>query len=348
MMKIAHREISPSQPPLVIAEIGINHGGSLDVAKAMVSAAHRAGCEMVKHQTHFVDDEMTDEAKGIFPPNADVSIWEVMARCALSKDDEIALKKHAEDLGLIYISTPFSRAAADFLDDIGVAGFKIGSGEANHVPLIRHIASFGKPVILSTGMQTIDSLRPSVQALDDAGIEYALLECTNLYPSPPEIVSLQGITELRNAFPRAVIGFSDHSIGPEMALSAVALGACILERHFTDTRYRKGPDISCSMDPAELRFLIDRSREIQIALNNPKVRTAPEEDVYRFARGSVVADKDLPAGHMVSAADIWARRPGSGEISVQHFDRLIGSRLTRAVKRNQQLLWSDLDGVQPE
>ncbi|MDO9568513.1 MAG: N-acetylneuraminate synthase family protein [Hydrogenophaga sp.] len=347
-MKIAHREISPSQPPLVIAEIGINHGGSLDVAKAMVSAAHRAGCEMVKHQTHFVEDEMTDEAKGIFPPNADVSIWEVMARCALSKDDEIALKKHAEDLGLIYISTPFSRAAADFLNDIGVPGFKIGSGEANHVPLIRHIASFGKPVILSTGMQTIDSLRPSVQALDDAGIEYALLECTNLYPSPPEIVSLQGITELRNAFPRAVIGFSDHSIGPEMALSAVALGACILERHFTDTRYRKGPDIPCSMDPAELRFLIDRSREIQIALNNPKVRTAPEEDVYRFARGSVVADKDLPAGHVVAASDIWARRPGSGEISVQHFDRLIGARLTRAVQRNQQLLWSDLDGVQPE
>lgn len=347
-MKIAHREISTSQPPLVIAEIGINHGGSLDVAKAMVSAAHRAGCEMVKHQTHFVEDEMTDEAKGIFPPNADVSIWEVMARCALSKDDEIALKKHAEDLGLIYISTPFSRAAADFLNDIGVPGFKIGSGEANHVPLIRHIASFGKPVILSTGMQTIDSLRPSVQALDDAGIEYALLECTNLYPSPPEIVSLQGITELRNAFPRAVIGFSDHSIGPEMALSAVALGACILERHFTDTRYRKGPDIPCSMDPAELRFLIDRSREIQIALNNPKVRTAPEEDVYRFARGSVVADRDLPAGHVVAAVDIWARRPGSGEISVQHFDRLIGARLTRAVKRNQQLLWSDFDGVQPE
>jgi N-acetylneuraminate synthase len=318
------------------------------VAKAMVSAAHRAGCEMVKHQTHFVEDEMTDEAKGIFPPNADVSIWEVMARCALSKDDEIALKKHAEDLGLIYISTPFSRAAADFLNDIGVPGFKIGSGEANHVPLIRHIASFGKPVILSTGMQTIDSLRPSVQALDDAGIDYALLECTNLYPSPPEIVSLQGITELRNAFPRAVIGFSDHSIGPEMALSAVALGACILERHFTDTRYRKGPDIPCSMDPAELRFLIDRSREIQIALNNPKVRTAPEEDVYRFARGSVVADRDLPAGHAVTAPDIWARRPGSGEISVQHFDRLIGARLTRAVKRNQQLLWSDFDGVQPE
>lgn len=344
-MKIAHREIGPKQAPLVIAEIGINHGGSLDVAKAMVSAAHKAGCEMVKHQTHFVEDEMTDEAKAIFPPNADMSIWEVMQRCALGKDDEIALKAHAESLGMIYISTPFSRAAADFLAEIGVAGFKIGSGEANHVPLIRHIASFGKPVILSTGMQTIESLRPSVQALDNAGIEYALLECTNLYPSPPEIVSLQGITELRKAFPRAVIGFSDHSIGPEMAIASVALGACILERHFTDTRYRKGPDIPCSMDPAELRFLIDRSKEIHTALNNPKVRTGPEEDVYRFARGSIVADQDLPAGHVIGEKDIWARRPGSGEISVQHFDRLIGAKLTRAVKRNQQLLWTDLDGV---
>jgi N-acetylneuraminate synthase len=345
-MKIANREISLRHAPLVIAEIGINHGGSLEVAKSMVTAARLAGCEMVKHQTHFVDDEMTDEAKSIFPPNADKSIWHVMQECALSKDDEIALKKHAESLGLIYISTPFSRAAADFLNDIGVAAFKIGSGECNHLPLLRHIAAMGKPVIMSTGMQTIESMKPSVQILEDAGIDYALLECTNLYPSPPEIVSLQGVTDLRQAFPKAVVGFSDHSIGPEMALASVALGACILERHFTDTRYRKGPDISCSMDPAELRFLIDRSKEIHTALNNPKVRTAPEEDVYRFARGSVVADKDLPAGHVVTEADIWARRPGSGEISVQYFDQLIGKQLTQGVKRNQQLRWSDFVGVE--
>ena len=347
-MKIAHRLIGPEHPPLVVAEIGINHGGSLEVAKAMVNAARMAGCEMVKHQTHFVDDEMTDEAKSIFPPNADKSIWDVMQECALSKDDEIALKQYAESLGLIYISTPFSRAAADFLADIDVAGFKIGSGECNHVPLIRHIASFGKPIIMSTGMQTIDSLRAPVAALDASHVEYALLECTNLYPSPPEIVSLQGISELRAAFPQAVIGFSDHSIGPSMALSAVALGACILERHFTDTRYRKGPDISCSMDPAELRFLIDRSKEIHTALFNPKVRTAPEEDVYRFARGSIVADRDLPAGYVITQRDIWARRPGSGEISVRHFDRLIGARTLRALRRNQQLKWSDLEGVEPQ
>jgi sialic acid synthase SpsE len=341
-MKIAHREISATAPPLVIAEIGINHGGSLDVAKQMVRAAHSAGCEMVKHQTHFVDDEMTDEAKQIFPPNADVSIWEVMARCALSPEHEIELKRYTESLGMIYISTPFSRKAADFLNEIGVPGYKIGSGECNHLPLIRHIAKFGKPIIMSTGMQTIETLRASVKILDEAQIDYALLECTNLYPSPPEIVSLAGIKELQAAFPRAHIGFSDHSIGPSMALSAVALGAQILERHFTDDRYRKGPDIICSMDPAELKFLIDRSREIHTALHNPKQRTAPEEDVYRFARGSVVAERDLPAGHVIQAADIWARRPGSGEISVEHFDSLIGRRLVAPMRRNQQMRWSDL------
>ncbi|MEY2991843.1 MAG: N,N-diacetyllegionaminic acid synthase [Pseudomonadota bacterium] len=342
-MKIGNREISANHPPLVIAEIGINHGGDLEVAKNMVRLAAAAGCECVKHQTHIVEDEMTDEAKSIFPPNADVSIWDVMAQCALSQEDEAELKRYTEDLGLIWISTPFSRAAADFLETLDVPAYKIGSGEADNLPLIRHIAKKGKPVIMSTGMQTIDTIRASVQILEDAGIEYALLECTNLYPSPPEIVSLQGVTDLKNAFPNAVVGFSDHSIGPEMALASVALGASILERHYTDTRYRKGPDISCSMDPAELRFLVDRSREIHTALMNPKQRTAPEEDVYRFARASVVADLDLPAGHTIAEADIWARRPGSGDIAGYDFDKVVGKTLKVAVTRNQQLKWSDFE-----
>ncbi len=342
-MKIGNREISPSHPPLVIAEIGINHGGDLEVAKNMVRLAALSGCECVKHQTHIVEDEMTDEAKQIFPPNADVSIWDVMAQCALSREDEAELKRYTEELGLIYISTPFSRAAADFLETLDVPAYKIGSGEADNLPLIRHIARKGKPVIMSTGMQTIETLQESVQILEDAGIEYALLECTNLYPSPPEIVSLQGVTDLQAAFPNAVVGFSDHSIGPEMALASVALGASILERHYTDTRYRKGPDIINSMDPAELRFLIDRSREIHTALMNPKQRTGPEEDVYRFARASVVADADLSAGHVITESDIWARRPGSGEIAGFEFDKVVGKTLKVAVTRNQQLKWSDFE-----
>lgn len=341
-MQIGTRKIGPEHPPLVIAEIGINHGGSLAVAKEMVRLAAASGCECVKHQTHILEDEMTDEAKQIFPPNADVSIWEVMARCALSQDDEIELKRYTESLGMIYLSTPFSRAAAEFLESIGVLAYKIGSGEADNLPLIRHIARFGKPVILSTGMQTIESIRASVAILQSAGVEFALLECTNLYPSPPEIVSLRGVRDLQDAFPGVPVGFSDHSIGPEMALASVALGACILERHYTDTRYRVGPDIINSMDPSELRHLVDRSKEIWIASRNPKERTAAEEPVYRFARASVVADRDLPAGHLITEADIWARRPGSGEIAGYDFDKVVGKRTTRALPRNTQLKWSDL------
>ncbi len=341
-MDIAGRKIGPNHPPLVIAEIGINHGGDLQVAKDMVRLAAGSGCEMVKHQTHIIEDEMTDEAKQIFPPNADVSIWEVMERCALSLEEEAELKRYTESLGMIWISTPFSRAAADFLETLDVPAYKIGSGEVDNLPLIRHIAAKGKPVIMSTGMQTINSIRASVKILDDAGVEYALMECTNLYPSPPEIVSLQGVTDLIKNFPNAVVGFSDHSIGPEMALASVALGACILERHYTDTRYRIGPDIINSMDPAELRHLIDRSAEIHTALHNPKQRTSAEEGVYKFARASVVADADFPAGHKITEADIWARRPGSGEIAGYDFDKVVGKTLTRAVTRNTQLRWDDL------
>ena len=340
-MQIAHREISTRNPPLIIAEIGINHGGDLAVAMEMIRLAATAGCECVKHQTHFLDDEMTEEARSIFPPNAEESIWDVMERCALGPDEEVRLKECAESLGLIYLSTPFSRAAANFLNEIDVPAFKIGSGEADNLPLIRHVAGFGKPVIMSTGMQSIETLRESVNILETAGVDYALLECTNLYPSPPEHVSLKGIGELRDAFPDAVIGFSDHSIGPLMALASVALGALVVERHFTDSRYREGPDISCSMDPAELCLLIQTSREIRTALNNDKKRTAPEEAVYRFARASVVADRELPAGHVVTADDIWVRRPGTGEIPGYEFDRVVGRTLKRDMERNAQLRWAD-------
>ena len=340
-MKIGNRSIGPNEPPLVIAEIGINHGGDLDVAKNMVDLIASSGCECVKHQTHIIEDEMTEEAKSIFPPNADKSIWDVMKECSLTLDEEKELKKHSENLGLIWISTPFSRKAVDFLDHIDVPAFKIGSGEADNLPLINHIAKKGKPIIMSTGMQSIQSLKNSVEILENSHVEYALLECTNLYPSPPEIVSLKGIEELKEAFPKALVGFSDHSIGPEMALASVALGACIVERHFTDTRYRDGPDISCSMDPAELRLMIDRSVEIYKALKNPKQRTKPEEDVYKFARASVVADKDMPAGHIITEKDIWARRPGSGEIPGYKYHDVIGKKLRLAVKKNHQLEWSN-------
>lgn len=341
-MKIRDRVIGPNQPPLVIAEIGINHGGNLSVAKEMVRLAASSGCECVKHQTHFVQDEMTKEAREIKPPNADKSIWEIMSECSLTRSEEIELKKYSEDIGLIWISTPFSRSAADFLEEIDVPAFKIGSGEADNLPLIRHIAKKGKPIILSTGMQSINSIKKTVAILDDFRIEYALLECTNLYPSPPETISLRGISELSKAFPNAIIGYSDHSVGPEMALASVALGANIVERHFTDTFEREGPDISCSMDPKELEYLINKSKEIHFASRNPKKRTLLEEEVYKFARASIVADRDIKEGQIIEEKDIWARRPGNGEIPGYEFDNIIGKKTNRDLKKNEQIKWDDL------
>ena len=342
-MVLGNRKIGPEHPPIVVAEIGINHGGCLNVAKNMVLVAAQAGAECIKHQTHFVEDEMTEEAKSIYPPNADMSIWEVMEQCSLTADEEVQLKRYANELNLIYISTPFSRKAANFLHEIDIPAFKIGSGEVDNLPLIKHIAGFGRPVILSTGMQKVEDVRPAVEILRSAAVPFALLECSNLYPAPPEIISLKGINELGAEFPDAIVGFSDHSIGPYMSIAAVALGARIIERHFTDTRYRVGPDISCSMDPAELRLLVDRTKEIHTALKTQKMRSVKEEAVYGFARGSIVADADLETGTIISESNIWARRPGSGEIPASDYFKLIGRRTKKPIKYNQQLCWEDLD-----
>jgi sialic acid synthase SpsE len=330
-------------PPLVIAEVGINHGGCLATAKKMADLVVASGGRCIKHQTHVVEDEMTCHAKSIKPPNASISIWEVIENNSLSLDDELEFKEYSESLGLTWISTPFSRAAVDFLCEINVPFFKVGSGECDNLPLLSYIASKGKPVIMSTGMNTIEGLKPSVDIFTRASIKLVLLECTNAYPSPPELVSLRGILDLKHSFPNIPIGFSDHSIGPTIALAATALGARVIERHFTMSRYSMGPDIACSMDAAELRYLIDRSKEIAIAIQNPKNRTDTEQEVYRFARGSVVADRDLEPGTRIGRSDIWVRRPGTGEIAPSEFERCIDRIVKNPLRKNDQIRWADLE-----
>ena len=325
----------------MVAELGINHGGCIKTAMSMVKLAAESGCECIKHQTHIVSDEMTEEAKLVYPPNAEISIWEVIDRCALSLDDEIALKNYTESLGLIYISTPFSRKAADFLDDIGICAFKIGSGEVDNIPLVNHIASFKKPIIMSTGMQNINSLTNSTKIIEKHDISYALLECTSAYPAKPETIFLRSIGELKERFPKSIVGFSDHSIGPTMAIAATALGAKIIEKHFTDSKYRKGPDIICSMDPSELRYLIDKCTEVHNALKRDKVRTTEESEVYKFARSSVVAEREIKKGHIITNDDIWTRRPGNGPIAAADYQKLLGKKAKKNILKNQQLDWSD-------
>src|SRR5688500_16116379 len=243
----------------------------------MVDAARRAGVEVVKHQTHVVEDEMSGAARKVIPGNAKISIYEIMERCALSEDEERKLKDYVESKGMIFISTPFSRAAADRLKSMNVPAYKIGSGECNNYPLLEHIASFGKPIILSTGMNTIESISKAVKIFEDYKVPYALLHTTNLYPTPNHLVRLGAMKQLAEAFPNAVVGLSDHTLTNHACLGAVALGASILERHFTDRMDRPGPDIICSMDPQACKELIEGSNIIFQQRSGTKGPAAEEQ-----------------------------------------------------------------------
>lgn len=341
-IQIGSRKIGTEFDPVVIAEIGINHEGSLSVAKEMVDAAHNSGAEIIKHQTHVVEDEMSSAAKQVIPGNTNVSIYEVMERCALDEEDEIELKRYVEEKGMIFLSTPFSRAAANRLEKMGVKAYKIGSGECNNYPLIEHIASFGKPMIVSTGMNNIESIKKTVSILEKYKVAYALLHCTNIYPTPPELVRLGGMEQLREHFPNAVIGLSDHTINNNACLAATALGASILERHFTDSKSRTGPDIVCSMDPSDLKQLIDGSIEIFKMSGGNKEPAKEEQVTIDFAFATVVTTKKLKIGDTLSKENIWVKRPGTGEVKAEHYNSLFGKKVTRNIDVDEHLLWSDI------
>ena len=331
------RKIGLDFPPLVIAEIGINHGGSLETAIQMVDAASKAGAEIVKHQTHIVEDEMSNEAKKIIPGNSTSSIYDIMTKCALNEEDEIRLKDYVESKGMIFISTPFSRAAADRLQKMNVPAYKIGSGECNNYPLLRYIASFGKPIILSTGMNDIRSVRKAVNIFEEYDIPFALLHTTNLYPTPDHLVRLGAMIELSNSFPGVPFGLSDHTMTNYSCLGAVALGASILERHFTDSMEREGPDIICSMDEKACRDLIIGSNIIFKQRGGTKQAAKEEKVTIDFAFASVCTISEIKAGEAFTLENIWVKRPGTGEILAEEFDEILGKKARIDIPKDVQL-----------
>jgi N-acetylneuraminate synthase len=339
--EIQGRKIGTGYPPLVIAEIGINHEGSFDKAVRMVDDALASGCECVKFQYHIIEDEMIPN--NVIPGNATESIWDIMKRCALSGNDENRLKAYVESKGLIYLSTPFSRAAANKLELLGVNWYKIGSGECNNYPLIQHVASFGKPVILSTGMNDINSIRPSVEIFRRAKVPFALLHCTSMYPTPYDKVRLGAIAELAEAFPDAVLGLSDHSLGSYTCFGAISLGASILEKHFTSSHDWPGPDISISLDPGQLHDLVKGTNAIYAALGGSKTILLEEQPTIDFAYACVVTTRAVKAGELFSPDNIWVKRPGTGEIMAKSYEDLFGRRAIRNLSANAQVAWADID-----
>jgi N-acetylneuraminate synthase len=337
MFKIKNLVINKNTPPVIIAEIGINHNGSIEKAIKIANDAILNGADIIKHQTHVVDDEMADNAKKIIPGNSTKSIYHIIKKSALSEEHEFKLKEFIEKKKKIFISTPFSRAAVDRLEKFGVCAYKIGSGECNNYPLVEYISKKRKPIILSTGMNDIANIKKTVSIFKKFKINFALLHCTNIYPTPEHLVRLECISKLKSNFKNIVIGFSDHTIDNASCLGAVALGAQILERHYVHNKKLSGPDISCSMNGKDLRDLKYFSKKIFHGLKGEKKALKEEKKTINFAFASVAAIKTIEKNEKLTEKNIFTIRPYNGYYKVKDYYRLLGKTVTRKIYAGEQL-----------
>lgn len=341
--KIKNLPIGGSNEPIVIAELGINHNGSLDTAIYLADLAITSGAEIIKHQTHVIEDEMSHEAKKIKPGNSNLYIYDIMKNSSLNENEEKKLMKYVVSRKKIFISSPFSKKAVDRLEKFNVPAYKIGSGECNNYPFVEYVAKKKKPIILSTGMNSISQIKKSVNIIRKYRVPYALLHCTNVYPTPYNLVRLNCLKQLNDTFKDAVIGLSDHTITNHACFAAVALGAKILERHFIDKKSKKGPDVICSMTPNELDDLINGCKNIHKALKGKNKDIIKEEKITaRFAFGSVVATRDIKKGEKLTKKNIFTRRPGTGYFSADDFQKILGKKAKRNIISDSQLKKNDI------
>ena len=335
---IDRREVGDGRPCFVIAEAGINHNGDVTLAAELVDAAAEAGADAIKFQTHFPADEML--RAGATAAYVGESLFDLLTRTALSRDDHVRLRDRARQKGIIFLSTPFSREAADFLETLGVPAFKTGSGELTHLPMQVHIARKGRPMIISTGMSTPEEIDRTVQAVRAAGASFALMHCTSTYPTPFEHVQLDCIPALKQKY-AVPVGFSDHTLGSVIAYAAVTAGANLFEKHFTASRSLPGPDQQGSIEPAELTDLVRGIRAIERARGATKQIQPGEQDVRNMAHHSVVSIRDVAAGATIGPDDVWAKRPGTG-IPARHLGDVVGRVAARAIPKDRLVTWDDL------
>ncbi len=323
--KLENRFVGNEYKPLVIAEIGINHEGKIWKAKKMVDDAAKAGCECVKFQYHIPESEMIKN--NTIPGNAKESIWNIIKRCSLKENEEIELYNYVKKKNLIYLSTPFSIEAAKRLYDMGVSGFKIGSGECNNFPMIDFISKFKKPIILSTGMNDIGKIQKSINIIKKNKCKFAVLHCVSLYPTPYIKLNLNRLVKLKKLFKNVPVGLSDHTLGIHASLAAVSLGANIIEKHFTSSKRWKGPDIPISINKKELHDLKQFSEDIYLSLSRiipeNKMRNY-EKKTIDFAYSSVVSTSAIKKGEKFTKKNIWVKRPGLGDFLAKDYNKLLG------------------------
>ena len=345
-IEIAERKIGPGQPCFIIAEAGVNHNGELKLARQLVDTAVEAGADAVKFQTFQARRLVTEKA-----PKADYQLratdssesqFEMLSRLELSHEDHHDLKEYCQRRGILFLSTPFDELSADFLEQLGVPAFKMGSGELTNLPFLLHVARKSKPMIVSTGMASLGEVESAVEAIHSQGnLDLILLHCVSNYPADPADINLRAMDTLRCAFDLPV-GYSDHTQGIEIPLAAAALGACVIEKHITLDRHLPGPDQAVSLEPDELKTLVRGIRLVESALGDGRKRPAASEaDTASVARKSLVAAIDIPAGTALTGEMIAIKRPGNG-LPPALRSSLIGRRTRNAIPAGALIRLEDL------
>lgn len=338
---INDRPVGAGHPTLIVAEACDNHMGDVNVALEMARQAKLAKADVIKYQHHLPDEEMLPDVP--MSDNFEQPLYDFLKRHALTLNDHRRIKNYCDQIGITYLCTPFSWAAARELDALAVPAYKIGSGEMTDVPSLERIAGLGKPMIISTGMATLAEIQRTYDALIRKGVPLALLNCVSEYPPVYEDINLGVISAMRQRFPAAVIGHSDHTPDLFTCFAAVTLGACIIEKHVILDKRTPGPDQSVSIDFHDLAQLVDGIRKIEVALGAEKLVHGRERQIRTWAFRSIVTTRAVRAGEIFTSEMLWTKRPGTG-IPSHLLPQLLGRRATRDVASNKLLEWDDIEG----
>jgi len=338
LIQIKNKIIGENGPCFVIAEAGMNHNGKLDLAKKLIDVAKEAEVDAVKFQTSKSEDVMTEQAE--MPEYQKENLGATTSQLEMEKEIELEdscfeeLKRYCDEKGIMFLSTPHSPQAIDVLEPL-VPAFKVGSGDINNFPFLEKLAKKGKPIILSTGMSNLEEVGEAVKAIKEAGNEeIILLHCLTDYPADIGKVNLRAILTLRNTF-KLLVGYSDHTLGITAPIAAVALGACVIEKHFTLDRNLPGPDHKASLEPEELKEMIKEIRNTEKAMGDGIKRpTEEEEEIKKVARKSIVAQNNIAKGEIIRQEMLAIKRPASG-LASKELPKVIGKKAKRDIEKDE-------------
>lgn len=338
-LPIGSRTAGHGHPTYVIAEGCVNHNGDFDTAIALVEAAHAAGADAIKFQLHYPEHEMVASALPS-SSNFEKPLLEILRETHLTEDEHAALRDRCESLGIEYLCTAYCREAADVLAALGVRMFKVGSGETTNHPLLRWIAAHGRPMLVATGMTELEEVEDTVEVMRATGVPFGLMHCTSEYPPVYEDINLAMIGDYQERY-GVVVGHSDHSPDINTGLGAVALGAHIVEKHFTLSRNQPGPDHPVSLEPEELRELVRGIRIVEAARGHHKAVFEREREIRAWAHHSVVTLAPVGAGEPFTEENVWVKRPGLG-IPASDLESVLGRTAARELEPDALLAWDDV------